>query len=129
MPRKPNVSKVMIMAEECFGIKLKPIDAQMVVNLLVEDGIETILFLAKKPPRNLIAFVRWIFPRIRWGLNMLNVGDREYDDYKRAGREDDYRSEGRDPMIHFRKEDGRIDWKKFDKDVSPLGKILERFKK
>ena len=130
-PRKPNVAinnagKVMVIAKERFDIELTPAEAQKIVNRWVEEGIEITLKLAKKTPRNLVAFTEWIFPRLKWGLNSLNVSDRDYDEYKRAGREADRQSEGRDPMIHYRKENGKIDWKKFDKTTTSIGEILKK---
>ena len=125
---KNNAGKVMIMAKDHFDIELKPSQAQKIVNMWVEEGIEITLKLAKLPPRNLIAYTWWIFPRIKWGLNALNISDKQYDDYKRAGREDDRKSEGRDEMVHYRDEEGKVDWEKIHKEVTPIGEILKKVK-
>ena len=134
--RKPNVAfnnagKVMVIAKERFDIELTPAEAQKIVNRWVEEGIEITLNLAKKTPRNLIAFTNWIFPRLRWGLKRLDWSDTQYDDYKRASRWEDCRreSESRDPMLHFRNEKGEIDWKKFNEAVTPMSEILKKYKK
>lgn len=93
--RKANVAKVMKMAK-LLEVEVTSAEAQKIVNLWVEQGIEITLNLAKKTPRNLIAFTNWIFPRIGWGLNRLNWSDTDYDDYKRRGGWYDKQSYGRD---------------------------------
>lgn len=130
--RKPNVAinnagKVMVMAKKCFDIELTPAQAQKIVNRWTEEGIEATLKLAKKVPRNLLAFTEWIFPRITQGLNMLDWSDTRYDDYKRSFRPAPII--GRDPMIEFRKENGSIDWKKFDKSAASIGELLKKYQK